>query len=267
MRAGCQRLLLLWFGLMLTGCNSCGEQRPANQPMAEPHLQRSVFFMDPDTIFTKTDQFTYTAELVFTLGQDRNKKVSRERIEIIGQKPQLRLIKSTDLSKSLTLFKQEDEFLVKDHNGPYHRVNNRVLYQGLLEEALNGLSWLMDQLYIDKPLDIVGEKIQIKNAHIKLDSPLIKKLNNHQYQYASITASRMDVEIVFDKKTGLPIQADIEAALKGSNGYWVTLRFEMAMKFTAREVLVVPEIVEEKPLSTPVNIVPRFNQLLEQGAR
>lgn len=257
----------MWFGLTLGSCNSCSEKRPAHQPILEPTLQKSVFFTDPDTIFSKTDQFTYTAELVFTLGQDHNKKTSRERIEIMGQKPQLRLVKSTDLTKSLTLFKREDEFLVKDHNGPYHRVNNKVLFQGVLKDAFNGLSWIMDQFYIDKSLDIVDEKIQIKNAQVKLDSPFIKKLNNHQYQYASIVASRMDAEIVFDKKTALPIKADIAIALKGSNGYWVTLQFEMAMKLTVREVIVVPEIVEERPPLAPVNIVPRFNQLLEQGAR
>jgi hypothetical protein len=268
------KAMLITALLLVSGCEHCTKAASLNNTQEALVADKTSLGVDPETIFSQVDQFTYRSELIFRIGQGDTQKTSREIIEAIGSKPNLWLKKSTEDNKSLQIFRHGEEFLVKDHNGPFHRSPNKILYQELLRDGLNAVSWIIKQFDLGKyltgnNLKQNSDKIYIKNAEIPKDSLFIKNLASRSSQFSSIEGSKAQGSVSIDSKTGLPKAADLDIEVVSADGHFVSVRLTMAMNNTVKEILVVPEINEETPVMAPVNIGPRFNQMmeLEQGVK
>lgn len=261
-------VFLLAITFIFGGCYGCRKsEAKADESRALALTQR--FFVDEQALLKPNRPFIYKSELNLTLWQGEESQENYEVMEITGVHPRMLLKKRIDDYHFFELFKEDDNYLVKNQGGEYRKGANNHMYKQLFNDGLNLINWFVEQFLISDKMMTKNsqnneEIFYIKDAIVSEEAPFIKNLKLHPSSYfAKLQSSVINGVIRLDEQTKLPKSANFELTIDGQQQHAIKIKAFVSLDTTAKSIeLSMPTIKEDQPIGVPVNIAPRFNELL-----
>lgn len=267
-------IVLLLMTLLVVACDrACQPQIDKTKSVKTQSVVSktpSKFVLEPAALLQKAKMFSYRSELTITMSNGKDAKENKEVIEIMGESPRMAVKKRVDNYHFFEIFSDNDNYFVKSQNSPWRSgKDNKPLYQSMISDGLNTISWMVDQFSLyDRLLSNTLEKgavttYFVKDAPISNNSAFVRNTVNKLPAFATIEKSQIDCEISLDKKTDVPVFARCEAFIVGANEH--SIRVNATTTFDTRalsQALVVPVVKNDEPIQVPVNIGPRFRELM-----
>lgn len=260
--------------VLVGGCErACTPVKQPNAPVnvkSEP-VTLSKFHLHPKAIFDKTKTFSYRSELTITLNRDGQSSESKESIEIVGDDQRILLKKRIDPYHFIELYSENfDAFMIKTQNGSWHSGrDNKPMYQALLNDGLNTVAWLIDEFSLQEAMlrnsveKGVVNTYFVRGAQLAQHSPFYLQTLTPILSFFSLERSQVDCEVSLDRKTDIPVFARCDAAIIGSKDHWIKINATMTLDTRGlAQSIETPVVKDDEPILVPVNIGPRFRDLL-----
>jgi hypothetical protein len=268
---------LVSLGLMFfwAGCEACTKS-PLSMPTDKAALLSPIktdrFTIEPEALFLRSGFFTYKSELVISFGNNTAIEDNHEIIEVVGAGPRLHLTKKIDAHHFLEIFKDDADFLIKDHGGRWRKgQDNPSMYQMVVRDGLNLTAWIINQFDLKDRLVAIetkGGKMKafiVKEDAIPKTSAFVKDLAGKVALFTRIESSMVRGSLTLDEDGELPILAMFDFDIVGLDNNWVRIKANMSLAMTATDKeLSLPLLSNDEPLMVPVNVVPRFNELMKR---
>lgn len=254
--------------MMMSGCGSC--IKPLHKTSEKEFKATPLpFVIDHETIQKRAPNFSYQSDLVISVGHGQNVQENKETVTITSIKPYLLMTKKIDEFHFFELFRDQDRVFVKNLHGPWRKGgSDPTYYRELFADGMNLSAWLIEQfdlpsLWREEHRD--GENIYVIDGKVLIDrAPFIKALVNKHPQFATIETSSLVGKLVFDSNTGLPLQGNLHIVVTGQEAYSLEIKANLGLSLTtALTRLEVPHVEEEEPVAAPVNVAPRFLDIVK----
>ncbi|HXW60749.1 MAG TPA: hypothetical protein VEK06_04330, partial [Myxococcota bacterium] len=177
--------------------------------------------------------------------------------------------KKIDDQHFFELWHENNDYLVKNRLGPWHSgMENKPMYASLIDDGLNALSWTLEQFSLTKLLTRKQDSgsnrmvFVIEEKTIPLDAPFLVNLPKEANFKASLSTVKARIEI--DAATKMPISSRFSIEIGSDDKK--TLKFEADIVLAQnqlKEAMTKPQVAANGPLLYPVNIAPRFNDLMK----
>ncbi len=252
--------------LGIGGCRACNEPRILEIP--EQKVALRPYEIEPFSLFDWTKSFSYSSKLELVLGRADEQSASREFIEATGFNGQIHMTKKIDEAHYFEVFADNKSYLVKNREGEWREnKDNKPFVEALIKDGFNANDWFIEHLGLgeflvkDERLSIGKNFYVLEKAKIKFEAPFWKNLGKVSPEYKELKNAAIRGSIEIDaKKVPLLSNFIIEAQL--DNGHWLKLSVETKLVPSANEVLAKPKAIKDGPLLYPINIVPKFNELM-----
>jgi hypothetical protein len=269
-------MLFLWALLSMlglnAGCGGCSAKKDLTGPKAGSD-EADSYLLSEKMLFDGAKTFSYNHVISLTkLEQDRQ-AVTVERVDVVGDHGKLHLKKKIDDQHFFELWHENNDYLVKNRLGPWHSgMENKPMYASLIDDGLNALSWTLEQFSLKKLLTRQkdnGSKMivfVIEDKTIPPDAPFLVNMPHEANFKASL--SRVKARLEIDAATKLPISSRFSIEIGSEDKKTIKLEAEiMLAQNQLKEALTKPLVADSGPLLYPVNIAPRFIDLMkhEQG--
>lgn len=260
--------------LFLAGCDACVKPLPKK---SEDHValqttsEAGRLTIDSQAIFAKARHFSYRSELIVSVGKPGFAEVDKEIIDVVGTSPRLLFKKKIDDYHFFEIFKDEDSFFIKNHGGAWRKsLDNQPMYEGLVKDGLNVTAWIIEQFGLNDQIAAKvtnaskAKTLTINDVPNLKSSVFIQRLMNKVPNFRTIDRTTFSGTIAMDEKTDLPVSAKFQLEITGPEQAFIKLNASMTLTMaSAGESLALPLISDDEPVAVPVNIVPRFNELME----
>lgn len=270
-KAGTVLFALAFIG---AGCGGCDEKAPS-EPEKELLGETSPYTLSAKKVLAQLQAFSYSHTFLVTLQKDDKQDVNVEKVNIKGSGGRIHLEKKIDDAHFFEIFNVDQRYFVKNRLGPWHQgSDNKPMYSRIIDESLNALPWLIEQFslksYLAKPASSNDKKTIyiIENQHVSPDAPFLASLFERAPNFKDNLQSQISGRLEVDTVTNIPVLSRFSIELMQGDKKVIKLDVEtkLAQNY-AKDTLDIPDVVDENPLLYPVNIAPRFNDLmkLEQG--
>jgi hypothetical protein len=261
------RLCLMLFISALFGCRGCNEPLRSEVNDREKVLLRP-FEIEPSALFDWSKYFVFSSKVELTLGKTGEQSISREFIEAKGSDGQIHLSKKIDDAHYFEVFADEQNYFVKNREGEWRENrDNKPFVQALIKDGFNANDWVIEHLALaefllkDTKRSTTNKNIYVlQNAKIKPEAPFWQNLFQSSPDFKDLKEATITGFIETEARWPRVSSFTIEASLE--NGHWLRLSTESTLTKSAPQPLIKPQAVKEGPLLYPVNIVPKFNELM-----
>lgn len=255
--------------LLMASCDACSKRSipKTTQVVDEKKNSRERFLIDSESLLKNAANFIYRSELLVSIGQGDTQKDNREIVELKAHAPRMLFEKKIDDFHFFKIFRDDDNFLVQNLNGPWRKTNdNALMYKELIHDGINLTAWLVEQFDLDKQLVAKSDNqtFYVSNKPLAPNAPFLLSLKEKNRQFSVIRNSAIEASIEIDQNLGLLKTASFDIKIFGKEDYWL----KMSAKITAHKSqkhlnLAAPVANVDEPPLVPVNLVPRFQQLME----